>query len=440
MDKILLLIENTENSKLLLEFLSSHYEVFKGDEVSIIKDDFDLCIVDGISITKFEELILSKKMSEQPVFLPFLLVTSRKDIGMATRYLWRVIDELIILPIEKAELLARVNNLLQIRDLSLKFYRAVLNSSPIGIILLDQKGVVKAWSLSAERILGWKSDEVIEEPIYTVMAQNRNIITLLKKVLKGETITNTELSCRGIEGSEIEIEITISPVYNTDKSMLYILLMFSDITERKRLERENIKNLQVMTALYKELQKSYDATIESLGKALELRDKDTEGHTKRVAELTEALARKFGIEEEDIIHIRRGAILHDIGKLSIPDAILLKPGKLNEEEWNVIKKHPEFAYIVLSSIEYLRPALDIPYCHHEKWDGTGYPRGLKGEDIPLSARIFAVVDVWDALTSNRPYRPAWNKEETLRYIKEQAGKYFDPKVVEVFLEVISEYL
>ncbi|MBC7320864.1 HD-GYP domain-containing protein [bacterium] len=216
--------------------------------------------------------------------------------------------------------------------------------------------------------------------------------------------------------------------------------MLSDITKRKRLERENAKNLQIITGLYEELQKAYDETIESWSRLLDLRDKETEGHTLRVVELTLKLARRFGIKEEDIVHVRRGSFLHDIGKLSIPDSVLLKPDKLNEEEWEVIKKHPEFAYNALSMIEYLQPALSIPYCHHEKWDGTGYPRGLKGEEIPLPARIFAVVDVWDALTSDRPYRPAWSKEEALKYIKEQAGKHFDPKIVEIFLEVIEEYL
>jgi HD-GYP domain-containing protein (c-di-GMP phosphodiesterase class II) len=132
--------------------------------------------------------------------------------------------------------------------------------------------------------------------------------------------------------------------------------------------------------------------------------------------------------------MRRGALLHDIGKMGISDTILLKPGSLTDEEWETMRQHPEYAYNLLSPISYLRPALDIPYCHHEKWDGTGYPRGLKGEEIPLAARIFAVVDVWDALRSDRPYRKAWSEEKARAYIREQAGKYFDPRVVEVFLK------
>jgi putative nucleotidyltransferase with HDIG domain len=175
-----------------------------------------------------------------------------------------------------------------------------------------------------------------------------------------------------------------------------------------------------------ELLLSYDTTIEGWSKALDLRDKETEGHTLRVTELTIQLARSMDIKEEELIHIRRGALLHDIGKMGIPDIILLKPGKLTDEEWVIMKKHPVYAYDLIYPIEYLRLALDIPYCHHEKWDGSGYPRGLKGEQIPLSARIFAIIDVWDALRSDRPYRKAWDKEKTLEHIKSGSGTHFDP--------------
>lgn len=184
----------------------------------------------------------------------------------------------------------------------------------------------------------------------------------------------------------------------------------------------------------RELLQAYDATIEGWTRAIDLRDKETEGHTQRVVELALRLCRKAGMSEGLLVHVRRGALLHDIGKLGIPDAILLKPGALTDEEWVIMRRHPLYAYEMLAPIEYLRPALDIPYCHHEKWDGTGYPRGLKGEQIPLAARIFAVVDVWDALTSDRPYRPAWSKEEALAYLKEQQGKHFDPQAVKLFLK------
>ena len=183
---------------------------------------------------------------------------------------------------------------------------------------------------------------------------------------------------------------------------------------------------------------SYDATIEGWSRALDYRDKETEGHSQRVTEITVKMASAMGMSDKELVHMRRGALLHDIGKLGVPDAILFKSGKLDDEEWEIMHKHPVLSYELLSPIAFLRPALDIPYCHHEKWDGTGYPRGLKGEQIPLAARIFAVVDVWDALSSDRPYRPAWSEERIMEYLREQAGKYFDPKVVEVFLKFLSE--
>jgi putative two-component system response regulator len=186
-----------------------------------------------------------------------------------------------------------------------------------------------------------------------------------------------------------------------------------------------------------QLLNAYEATIEGLSHALDLRDRETEGHSRRVTEVTIRLAQALNFSEEEILHIRRGALLHDIGKIGIPDSILHKPDSLSEEEWINMRKHPQFAYDMLSPIEYLRPALAIPYSHHEKWDGTGYPRGLKGEEIPMSARLFAVADVWDAVTSDRPYRAAWTEEQATTYIREQIGKHFDPQVVDLFFKVIE---
>ncbi|MBI9081868.1 MAG: PAS domain S-box protein [Pseudodesulfovibrio sp.] len=193
--------------------------------------------------------------------------------------------------------------------------------------------------------------------------------------------------------------------------------------------------------LFYELQRSnielglaYDATIEGWSHALDLRDKETEGHTLRVTEMTVKLAEFFNVSNDALKQIRWGSLLHDIGKMGVPDAILLKPGPLTDDEWVVMKKHPTFAYEMISPIHYLKDALDIPYCHHEKWDGSGYPRALKGEQIPLAARIFAVVDVWDALISDRPYRKAWTKEKALEHIRSESGTHFDPHVVKLFLQ------
>ncbi|MCB9135942.1 MAG: HD domain-containing protein [Anaerolineales bacterium] len=184
-----------------------------------------------------------------------------------------------------------------------------------------------------------------------------------------------------------------------------------------------------------ELAQTYDITLEGWARALELRDQETEGHTRRVTELTVRLAKAMGYEGEELNHIRRGALLHDIGKMGIPDRILLKPGKLTDEEQKIMKRHPVYAYEMLYPIEKLRPALDIPHRHHEKWDGSGYPDGLRGKEIPLAARIFAIVDVWDALRSDRPYREAWPAERVRIHVREQSNTHFDPRVVEAFLEL-----
>jgi PAS domain S-box-containing protein/putative nucleotidyltransferase with HDIG domain len=183
---------------------------------------------------------------------------------------------------------------------------------------------------------------------------------------------------------------------------------------------------------------AYDSTIEGWSRALDLRDKETEGHTLRVTEMTIALARAAGIPEEEMIHVKRGALLHDIGKMGVPDRILHKPGRLTEAEWEIMHQHPAYARDMLYPIEYLRPALSIPYSHHERWDGSGYPQGLKAEQIPLPARLFAIVDVWDALRSNRPYRQGWPEEDVLKYIRSEAGAHFDPQAVDLFLRVVNE--
>ncbi|WP_330216968.1 HD-GYP domain-containing protein [Chloroflexus sp. MS-G] len=168
-----------------------------------------------------------------------------------------------------------------------------------------------------------------------------------------------------------------------------------------------------------------------------MRDKETEGHSQRVAQLTLAVAQALNIPPEEQNNMWRGAMLHDIGKIGVPDSILHKPGPLTEEEWEIMRCHTTYAYELLSPIAYLRPAIDIPYCHHEKWDGTGYPRGLRGEQIPLAARIFALVDVWDALINDRPYRKAWSREQAYQYICEQKGKHFDPNLVDLFLSIAA---
>jgi putative nucleotidyltransferase with HDIG domain len=210
-------------------------------------------------------------------------------------------------------------------------------------------------------------------------------------------------------------------VFNPDDEWLEF---FNTLAGQAAIALDNAQLFEGLRVSNSELRQAYDTTLEGWAKALELRDKETEGHSRRVTELTMLMAKEFGVPESQWDHVRRGAILHDIGKMGTPDEILLKPGPLSQAEWEIMKRHTTHAYELLSPIRYLEGALDIPWAHHEKWDGTGYPRKLKGEEIPVAARIFAIIDVWDALRSDRPYRPAWPKEKTVSYLKENAGIHF----------------
>jgi response regulator RpfG family c-di-GMP phosphodiesterase len=216
------------------------------------------------------------------------------------------------------------------------------------------------------------------------------------------------------------------------------LKLLSSIAEMAGIAVHRLRLFEELQAATEALVAAYDKTIRGWATALELRDQETEGHSERVTEITMKLAAKMGLAEENLIHVYRGSLLHDIGKMGVSDTILLKPGPLDEREWEIMRHHPQYAYDLLAPIDYLKPALNIPYCHHEKYNGTGYPQGLKGEDIPLEARIFAVADVYDALISDRPYRLAWSQKDALEYIKKESGTHFDPLVVELFLELIND--
>jgi PAS domain S-box-containing protein/putative nucleotidyltransferase with HDIG domain len=255
--------------------------------------------------------------------------------------------------------------------------------------------------------------------------EDTTVFTALRRCMEERTPSHLENEFTLPDGSVSCFELSIQPVPEG------IFIVSIDITERKQAEM----NLQ---RAHLELQLAYDTTIEGWSRALDLRDKETEGHTQRVTELTVKLARRAGMSEAELLHVKRGALLHDIGKMGVPDHILLKPDKLTDDEWVLMRKHPAYAYELLKPIEYLHDALDIPYCHHEKWDGSGYPRGLKGEEIPLAARLFAVVDVWDAIRSDRPYREGWDEERALAFIRSVSGTHLDPRAVDLFMSLPRE--
>jgi PAS domain S-box-containing protein/putative nucleotidyltransferase with HDIG domain len=305
------------------------------------------------------------------------------------------------------------------------------------VVILDNQQNIVDINSSMLALLGQNANDVIGQPAKVVFNDFPIPIKMYTQVSYARAEATFEIG-----GKHIYYELTVWPLYNARKEMTGRIYISHDITALKELENElrklNSELEDRVRARTWELAEAYDTTLEGWARALELRDKETEGHSRRVTKSTLLVARKLDLPEEDIEHIRRGAILHDIGKMSIPDEVLRKPGKLTDEERTIIQKHPQTAYDLLSPIPFLKKALEIPYSHHEKWDGTGYPQGLKGRDIPLSARIFAVADVWDALSSDRPYNNAWSREKITAYFIEQTGKHFDPYIVNIFLGLVEK--
>ena len=265
--------------------------------------------------------------------------------------------------------------------------------------------------------------------------EDQGIIAILEHVYRtGESFSSQELPMDLDRNGTGHVEryyfnVIFQPLHDSDGRTTGILSNAVNITEQVKARRR-------AESTRAEMEAAYEQTIEGWAMALDLRDEDTAGHSRRVTDMTVALARRLGISGNALEGVRRGALLHDIGKMGVPDAILQKPGPRTPDEWNVMKGHTEYARDLLRPIAYLQSAIDIPYCHHERWDGTGYPRGLQGEDIPLAARVFAVVDVYDALMSNRPYRDAWTRDQVLEHLRQGAGSHFDPSVVEAFLEML----
>ncbi|GAB4541014.1 MAG: hypothetical protein Fur002_08680 [Anaerolineales bacterium] len=303
------------------------------------------------------------------------------------------------------------------------------------VVVLDNDNIVVDVNTSMLDLLDMQSAQVIGKPAKEVF---ENFPIPIKKYL--QTIYTRAESQFQIDGKTVHYEMTAWPLQDAQKNISGRIFISHDITALKELEQElrtlNAELEERVLTRTRELAETYDATLEGWARALELRDKETEGHTRRVTSVTVKVAKRMGITGDDLEQTRRGALLHDIGKMGIPDSILLKPGKLTKAERALMETHATLAYQMLEPIAFLKKALDIPYCHHEKWDGSGYPRGLAGQDIPLAARIFAIADVWDAITSERPYKKAWKREKAVQHLMEQSGKHFDPQVVSVFLEMV----
>ncbi len=309
-------------------------------------------------------------------------------------------------------------------------FRALIQNSTDIIAVLGDDYRIQYCTPSVQNVLGYSPDQMLNESLDRFIHPD-DMELAMHDLDDRESFGKapTELRARKSDGTYIVIESLAQDCLNTP-GINGIVVTVRDITERKRTQ-ERIQQAS------KELAAAYEATLEGWSHALEMRERETAGHSRRVADLTVELAKSLGVPSDQFVHIRRGAILHDIGKLSIPDRILLKPETLDEDEWVIMRQHTIFANELLSPIRYLEPALEIPCAHHERWDGSGYPHGMKGEEIPMAARIFAVVDEWDALTSDRPYRRAWTRQAAMKYLSEHRGKKFDPVVIDAFMKLIQ---
>jgi PAS domain S-box-containing protein len=305
------------------------------------------------------------------------------------------------------------------------------NSSDI-ISRHDTQGIFLYVSPACYTIMGYQPEELIGKGVLPLVHPEdaENLLKLLSTSEWDDPTLAVPYRARHKNGDYVWLETTAKVIYDTENKAVEIQATSRDITERKQAQ-------VALQRAHQDLREAYDKTIEGWVVALDLRDRETEGHTQRVTEMTVRLARSLGCTDDEIVHIRRGALLHDMGKMGIPDEILQKPGPLTEEEWVVMRRHPQYVYQMLSPISYLHQAVIIPYYHHERWDGSGYPHGLKGEDIPLFARLFAVVDVWDALSSDRPYRKRLPPKDVIEYLQQESGKLFDSHIVEKFLLLID---
>jgi putative nucleotidyltransferase with HDIG domain/PAS domain S-box-containing protein len=303
-----------------------------------------------------------------------------------------------------------------------------------GMIVLDKYNRIVDVNPATKNILGSPMDEIIGQTGERVLCFWHEITPYLKEIIP----INHEIIFDGSRQQQ-HFDVQILPLYDQDNRLKGRLVVLHDITQRKLVEQElshlnQVLEQRVITRTH-DLVLAYDATLEGWARALEMRDHETGGHTNRVTNQAVMLASIMGIGADGLDNVRRGAVLHDIGKMGIPDGILCKPGPLTNEEWNLMHKHPRLGYEMLKPIHFLEGAQDIVLYHHEKWDGTGYPESLREEQIPLSARIFAIVDVWDAVTSYRPYRKAWLRKDALNYIQQQSGLHFDPQGVQAFIKI-----
>lgn len=566
MSKILLILENRQNLKLLDKELSLKYEVIVGREEADLSKEYDLGFIDGVALDRLWNKIQELKKSALPALLPWLLVTSKEDVGYATRHLWKTVDEIIITPIEKVELMARVEMLLRARRLSLEFFRTLVLSAPVAICATSPDLAIRHWNLAAEKMFGWSLEEVAGMNLLELLRlQDTRLETYLKGSSEEKVIIAHETRAIGRDGRYHEVEISLAAQRDSWGRITNYLFIINDISEQRQAERklsetrellstiatlvpailyiydletesnvysnlaaeelmgytpeelkqmgsdlfrkiihpedltrvldfqESLKNVasdQTLEITYRvihkngnikwfhsferpwrrhpdglvsqkigvavditqmieaqkerekalqQLRRTLDQVIDVFSSAMELKDPYTFGHQSRVARLACKIAEEMGFTQESVELIRVASLLHDLGKgLYVPSEILNKPGKLTQIEMSLVKTHPQVGYEVLQKIEMFSPMAQAVLQHHERLDGSGYPLGIRGDEILVEAMILAVADVVEAMSSHRPYRPALGLEAALNEIKQNSGRLYRPEVVEACLRVFEK--
>lgn len=449
--KVLILEDNLADAELLLYQLQAdgyqidfeRVDTKKGYLDALDNGHFDIILAD-FSLPQFDAIQALRLLQEKELDLPFIVVTGTISEEVAVECMRQGASDYLL-----KDRLGRLGQAVQhaldekkLRDeqrrarLALeasedKFSKAFHLSPDAITINRLQDGVYLEVNGGFERLTGYSAKDVVGRPFaeYNLWLDKEKFQQFMDSLLMQDAVYNMEASFLRADGGVIYGLVSARTLYlNGEKC---VLMLVRDVTER-------IKTEKALAQAHQELESAYDATIEGWSLALELRDQETEGHTRRVTKLSLRFGRRLGLSESELKQLRRGVLLHDIGKMAIPDSILRKPGPLTPDEWEVMKMHPVYAYQMLANIAYLRPALVVPYYHHERWDGSGYPHGLSGTDIPLMARLFAIVDVWDSMCYDRVYRKGLPIDEVLNYLRENAGKLFDPDLVSIFIEMIEE--
>ena len=419
----------------------------KDDYLAHLHDDLDIILAD-FQLPQFNALHALQYLKESRLDIPFIVVSGTISEEVAVQCMKLGAAD-YLLKDRMTRLGPAIENALHEKKLrdgqkhsneQVSLLSSAIEQSTEGIAVTDTSGRVLFANNALSAMHGYTSEELQGENIsilYTPDARSISELANLRTVGEGQFSDETRHTRK--DHSTFPGQINVSLLRDGAAQPIGLIHTLRDITERKQSEAKIKQLLSNLQKKNDELEHAYDATLAGWVRFLDLKDQETEGHTQRVTKMTIELADLLGFTDTSLTHIRRGALLHDIGKMGVPDEILRKPGPLNHEEWEIMRRHPVYAFEMLSPIQFLHPALDIPHHHHERWDGTGYPDRLRHDEIPLPARVFTLIDVWDALTTDdRPYRNAWLSGKAIEYIKEQTGKHFDPELVQVFLEFIEQ--